>query len=69
MVVALAKFDEQIARYKAHLELAKEDLADLDAGRTHYINDVDQGPELRKRAESNLDLFSRLIAAYEKKNS
>jgi hypothetical protein len=65
----LGQFDEQIAHYRKHLDFAKETLADLDGGSTHYINDVDQGPELRKRANDNIDMFTKLIAAYEGKNA
>jgi hypothetical protein len=63
----VSKFNEKISRYKEYLKLAELDLIDIKNGITHSIDGVDKTSELMKRAEYDIDLFSRLIAAYEKK--
>ena len=65
----MSKFDKEIARSKQHLALAHQDLKDVEEGFTYSINGEDMKSKIKKRAERNIDLHTRLIAAYEKKNA
>ena len=65
----MGKYDKEIARSKEHIALAQQDLRDAENGFTYFINGEDKAPEIKKRAEDNIDLHTRIISGYEKKDA